>query len=63
MVHPKIKQKQLVNKFNIPNLVKNSDLNTTLAALAIKPELKAKQNKIFKLQTHLLCYFLGTNLV
>ena len=63
MVHPKIKQKQLVNKFNIPNLVKNSDLNATLAALAIKPELKAEQNKIFKLQTHLLCYFLGTNLV
>ena len=46
----KIKQKELVNKSNISNLVKNSDLNTKLAKLATKAELKAKQDKIVKLQ-------------
>ena len=39
----KIKQKELANKFDISNLVKNSDL------LATKAELKAKQDKIVKL--------------
>ena len=32
----KIKQKEFVNKSNISNLVKNSDLNTKLATLATK---------------------------
>ena len=39
----KIKQKELANKSDISNLVKNSDL------LATKAELKAKQDKIVKL--------------
>ena len=33
---PKIKQKKLLNKSDISNLVKNSDLNTKLATLATK---------------------------
>ena len=36
-----IKQKKLVNKSNISNLVKNSDFNPNLAKLATKTELKA----------------------
>ena len=39
----KIKQKELANKSDISNLVKNSDL------LATKAELKAKKDKIVKL--------------
>ena len=38
----KIKQKELVNKSDISNLVANSDLKTKLTALAIKVELKAE---------------------
>ena len=41
----KIKQKEWVNKSDISNLVKNSDLNTKLATLATKVEL-IKQSKI-----------------
>ena len=40
------------------NLVKNSELNTNFAALAIKAELKAEHAKIVKLQTHVLNYFI-----
>ena len=47
----KIKQKGLVNKSDISNLVKNSVLNTKLAILSAKAELKAKQDKIVKLQS------------
>ena len=46
----KIKEKVLANKSNISNLVKNSDLNTKLTALATKAELKVEQDKIMKLQ-------------
>ena len=59
IIDAKIKQKELVNKSNISNFSKNSDLNTKLKALATKAELKAKEYKIVKLQTHDLCYFLG----
>ena len=38
----KIKEKELVNKFNISNLIKNFDLNAKLATLARKAELKAE---------------------
>ena len=38
----------LVKKLNI---VKNSELSIELAALATKPELKAEQDKMVKLQT------------
>ena len=47
----KIKQKELVNKC-ISDLVKHSGLNTKLATLATKTELKAEQDKILKLQMH-----------
>ena len=57
----KRKKKELVNKFDISNLVKNSDLNTKLATLATKAGLKAEQDKTVKLQTHELSYFLGKN--
>ena len=53
------KEKGFIEKSNISNLIKNSDLNTKLATVAIKAELKAKQNKIVKLQTRDLSYFLG----
>ena len=43
-------EKGLVDKSNISDLVKNSDLNTKLVTLATKAELKTKQEKILKLQ-------------
>ena len=46
-----INEKGFIEKSNISNLIKNSDLNTKLATLATKAELKAKQDKIVKLQT------------
>ena len=55
----KIKQKELVNKSDISNLVKDSDLNQKLAILETKAELKAEQNKIAKLKTHDWSYSLG----
>ena len=55
------KKKKLVNKSNVSDLVKNSDLNTKLATLGTKAELKAEQDKIVKLQIHSLSYFLGKN--
>ena len=45
-----IKEKRLVHKFAIYNVMKNYDLNTKLTALATKGELKLKQNIIGKLQ-------------
>ena len=42
ILNAKIKQKELVNKSIIFDLVRNSDLNTNLAALATKGELKAE---------------------
>ena len=44
----KIKGKRLVDKSNFCNLVKISDLNTKLATLTAKAELKAEQNKKVK---------------
>ena len=38
----KIKQKELVNKSIISNLVKNSDLNTRLATLAKKSRIESR---------------------
>ena len=55
----KIKQEKLVNKSDIPNLVKNSDLNIKLATLATKAELKAEQHKIVQLQAFDWSYFHG----
>ena len=53
-----IKEKKLVNQSDISNLLtKNYDLNTKLATLAIKTELKAEQYKIVKLQLSVSSYF------
>ena len=41
----KIKQNELVNKFDITNLVKDSDLNAKLGTLATKAESKAEKIK------------------
>ena len=56
----KIKQ-EFVNKSDISNLVKNSDLHRKIETLATEAELKAQQDKIVKLQTHDLSYFLDNN--
>ena len=61
IIDAKIKEKGLVDKSNISNLAKNFHLNAKLAKLATKAELKAEQNKIVKLQTHGVSYFLVRN--
>ena len=38
----KMKQKELVNKSNISNLIKNSDTNTNLATSANKSRIKSR---------------------
>ena len=43
-------KKKLVHKYDISNLVENSDLNTKLRIRATKAELKAEQDKIVKLE-------------
>ena len=48
-----------MNKSDISNQVKNSDLNTKLATLATKAELEAEQDKIVKLKAFDSSYFLG----
>ena len=55
----KIKEKGLVDKSNVCNLTKNSDLNTKLAALAKRAELKEDQDKVLKLQAFDSSYFHG----
>ena len=57
MVDAKIKQKELANKSDVPNLIKNSDLNTKLTTLATKVELKAEQYKIINLEAFDSSYF------
>ena len=59
IIAAQIKQKELVNKSDISNLVKSSDLNTQLETLATEWKLKAEQDKIVKLQSHDINYFLG----
>ena len=49
IIGAKIKQKKLVNIFNVFNLVKNSDLSTKFATLEAKAELKTDQDKSVKL--------------
>ena len=44
MLDAKIKQKELVNKADVSNLIKNFDLNTKLATIAIETDIK--QNKM-----------------
>ena len=50
ILDPKIKWKGLVSKTTTSNLVKTFDLNTKLARLATKTELKEEQDEIVKLQ-------------
>ena len=46
LLDAKIKQKKLVNKSKVSNLLKNSCLNTDLNTLATKAELKVEQVKV-----------------
>ena len=55
----KIKQKEIVTKSDISNLMKKSDLNTKLRTLATKAELKVEQDKIVELQAFDSSYFHG----
>ena len=57
----KIKQKELVNKSNIFNFVKNSDLNTKLTTLTTNAESKAEQDKSVKLEAFDSSYFCRKN--
>ena len=45
-----MKQKELFNKSNISYLVRNSNINTNLATLATKTELKAEYKNLVKFQ-------------
>ena len=56
-----IKQKELINKSDIFRFINASDLNKKIEILAKKAELKAEQDKIVKLETYDLSYFLGKN--
>ena len=55
----KIKQKKLVKKSHISNLIKFFDFNTKLASWSAKAELKAEQEKIVKLETFDSIHFCG----
>ena len=57
-----MKQKELINKSNISNLLNNSDLSTKLAALEKKAKLKPEQGKLVKLQVLYSGYFNGKNI-
>ena len=59
ILDPKIKEKRLVAKSDISNLVKKSDLITKPTVLATKAELKVEQDKIIKLHAFSLNYFHG----
>ena len=63
ILNTKIKEKGLVNKSDISNLVKKIDLNTNLTTLATKADLKTEQGKIVKLSAFRLNYFLVKNLL
>ena len=59
MLDAKIKNKRIVNQSDISGFINKSDLNKKIEALPAKAELKAVQDKIVKLHTLDLCYFLG----
>ena len=59
LLDAKTKEKELVDKSDISNLIRNSDLNKKLSTLGTKTELKAEQDKIVKLQAFDLSYFHG----
>ena len=68
MLKPKIKETELVDKSANSRFMDNSDKkikrcnDTRIATLAKKSELKAKQNKIVKLQAFILSDFRGKSL-
>ena len=53
------KIKELVNKSNISRFINDSDLNKKIETLATKAELNGEQDKLVKLETYDLNYFLG----
>ena len=55
----RIKQNELVNKSDVSNLLKDSNLNKKLGTLATESDPKAEQDIIATLQTHDLSCFLG----
>ena len=57
ILNAKIKEKELVDKSDISNLVKIFDLNTKIVAIALKAELKADKDKTVKLQAFDSSYF------
>ena len=57
IVANQIKSKNLVDKSAISGFINNADLHNKVATLAPKSELKAKQDKIAKLQTFDSSYF------
>ena len=59
ILHAKIKQKKLVDKSAIAGFINNTDLNRKVATPATKAGLKAKQDKIGKLETCDFNYYLG----
>ena len=59
MLCAKIKEKRLLGKSNVSNLVRSSDLNTKLATLVTKSKIKIEKDKIMKLQAFDLSYFCG----
>ena len=50
VIDAKIKENGLVDKCKHSNILKSSDLNTKLATLITKAELKAEQDNMVKLQ-------------
>ena len=54
-----MKEKKLVNEFNTSGFIDNSDLDKRITTLATKAELKAKQDKIVKIQAFDSIYFRG----
>ena len=55
----KIRERRLLNKFNISNLVKYPELNIKHSAVATKEELKADHNKIVIWRAFGSSYFFG----
>ena len=55
----KIKQKKLINEYDLNEEIKTLATKEEIKALATKPELKSEQDQIVKLQTFDLSLFIG----
>ena len=62
ILYPNITKKS-INESNISGFINDSDLNEKIKTLVTKVELKAKQDKIVKLETHDLIYFLDKSVL